>query len=300
MLLPLAALALFATSSLFGPASVLFRSIRRVVQPPTRTAAERPPEDETAAAKAANFLSAVFLRAFTSIVASVVQESPSATLLPIFHDQGGPISSGTPIPVSRASHEASALVNTPAESKAEVVGPASVGDVHVAAEPDAIPLRAASPPCPQRRIQRLQRPPSSQLAYVDFTIGWEDVWPERCLPSPQVKYTFNSYFNAFAVSASQEPPPFPLSVSGSSADSDVSSYSDSEVDAFELASCSADEDLLWALHSLSISIPKFSSPGARSPCSAPDPQAGLSPFCPPPLLTSNPPQSTMTWRLEWY
>jgi hypothetical protein len=50
MLLPLAALALFAAASISGPAFVLFRSIQRVVQPPTPV--DIPPEYETVAAKA--------------------------------------------------------------------------------------------------------------------------------------------------------------------------------------------------------------------------------------------------------
>jgi hypothetical protein len=48
-LLPLVALTLLATASISGPASALFRAVRRVVQP---TGPEIPVENETVAAKA--------------------------------------------------------------------------------------------------------------------------------------------------------------------------------------------------------------------------------------------------------
>ncbi|KAJ7248155.1 hypothetical protein B0H12DRAFT_728032 [Mycena haematopus] len=286
MLLPLAALAFFATSSIVSPASVLFRSIRRVVLPSPR--AEVPTEDGTMVTKAANFLYTLFLRAFGSIVASVVQGSRPATLLPLFRDLGARPDPGTPITVSRSLHTEVFLVNSVAESKVEVVEPALISAVRdvEAAEPDATAVQAVPPLCPKHRTQR--------VTCVDFTIGWDDVWPQRqrCLPSPHVEYTFNSYFKAFTVSTPQKP----RSPSPSSPHFSV----DSDVDALELALRSADDDLLWAFHSLSIS--STSPSGARSPCSAlePAPPAGLSPFCPPPLLTPNPPPPTTTWRLDWY
>ncbi|KAJ6481838.1 hypothetical protein C8R45DRAFT_313223 [Mycena sanguinolenta] len=288
MLLPLAAIALFATSSFFGPASVLFRSIRRVVQPRTRA---EPSEDETAAVKAANFFHALFLRAFAS-VASTSRSSP-ATLLPVFRGQVE-----TPVLFSRSLHEETPVVNMAAVDKVEVAEPASTSTA--AAESNTAPI-ALLPARPQHRTQRVPLAPS---VCVEFTIGWDDVWPQshRCVPQPHMKYTFNSYYNAFTISPSQRSMSSQSpSVDASSDDSD--SDSDSDWDALELASRSADDDLLWAFHSLHISDTSSSSAHSLSPCNSafePSP-AGLSPFCPPPPLTPNPPPPTATtWRLEWY
>ncbi|KAJ7326196.1 hypothetical protein DFH08DRAFT_1084808 [Mycena albidolilacea] len=297
MLLPLAALALFAAASISGPAFVLFRSIQRVVQPPTPV--DIPPEYETVAAKAANFLYALFLRAFASIVASARQSQP-ATLLPVFRDQSPLTPPAAPIDTSRALPAAEVVPMNVAEPKVEVTEPpvvSAVGHGEVA-EADANAMRSVPLPSSKRRTQRVSQ---SHRAYVDFTLGWDDIWPERCLPS-HVKYTYNSYFNAFAVSTSHEPTPSPP-LCDVCADSDVSSDSDdSEVDALELASRSADDDLLWAFYSLSIS--STSSALSPSPCSPLEqfPPAGLSPFCPPPLSSPSLSQTptTTTWRLEWY
>ncbi|KAJ6588594.1 hypothetical protein B0H19DRAFT_1248227 [Mycena capillaripes] len=286
-LLPLAALTLLATASISGPASVLFRAIRRVVQPTTRP--EVPPE-ETAVAKAANFFSTLLFRSFTSIFALLRVQSPPPTLLPVFRDQGDPIVRGTPITASKTLDEESAFANLEA-SEVDIVE-STVAEEEIVPGPDTATICAAPPPHPQRQ----QRVSQSRRTYVDFTIGWDDIWPERhCLP--HVKYAYNSYFNAYTISAFQEPMNNPPSLSNFDADSDVSSHdTDSEVDALELASRSEDDDLLWAFHSLSIS--HTSSP---PPCSAlqQSPPAGMSPFCPPPLPTPSPPQTT-TWRLEWY
>jgi hypothetical protein len=221
------------------------------------------------------------MRAFTSMVASLrTMQSQPMTLLPVFHTS--PNFPGTPIAVSPTVHEETALMNAEA-SKVDAVESALISTVAAELEP------AAPSSYSTRQTHRVTPP---RRAYVDFTIGWDDVWPERhCLPSTHVKYTYNSYFNAYTVSTSQEPI-FAPSNSGVSSGDD----SDSEVDVLELASRSADEELLCAFHSVSIS----STSRPSCPAFQPSPPAGMSPFCPPPLPTPSPPQQTTTWRLEWY
>ncbi|KAJ6511504.1 hypothetical protein C8R47DRAFT_736541 [Mycena vitilis] len=298
-LLPLAALTLLATASISGPASVLFRAIRRVVQPAPRRDVPPLPE-QTAVAKAAHHFFALLFRSFTSVFAFA---SPPATLLPVFREPGDNSVPGTPLPDLPTAPEDAARVGVNAETEK---GP----DV---AEPPALvavdgPATAAPPAYPRRQTKRVPR------TYVDFTIGWDDVWPERaqCLP----KYTYNSYFNAYTLAAPQAPMPIAIpiptppapSFAPSDSDSDGSSGddddddSDSELDVLELAARSADDDLLWAFHSLSL----FDTAPPRSPppCPAHQPPpapAGMSPFCPPPLPAPAPQQTTSTtWRLEWY
>ncbi|KAF7342095.1 hypothetical protein MVEN_01796800 [Mycena venus] len=337
-LFPLAALTLLATATVSRSASVLFRAVRRVVQP--RADMPLPPDLEhaavTAAAKAANFFCALFLRAVASVRVQY-QSQPGAALLPVFRDQDQDdelisISPGTPIAASsQILHAESAHVNVnvnaAAESKEAVVDVVDLEPVLTSAVGAATEVAAASEPvvdaprelphpppplpppsCHQRRTSKLVSLPQSHRAAgacaVDFTLGWDDIWPERCQSSPQVKYTYNSYYNAFtraqtSISYSHPAPSSPsTSDANSNADSDVSSDdeddSDNDCSDFDVDSVDADaldavsdEDLLWALHSLSISDSFTSSPpplscpsGPPHPSSALSP-AGLSPFCPP-------------------
>ncbi|KAJ7662141.1 hypothetical protein DFH06DRAFT_1191633 [Mycena polygramma] len=300
-LLPLAALTLLATASISGPASVLFRAIRRVVLPAPRR--DVPPlAEQTAVAKAAHHFFALLFRSFTSVFAFA---SPRATLLPVFREPGDNTVPGTPLPTPPIPPEDGVRVGINAEME-------KVPDV---AEPPALvavdgPATAAPPTLPRRQTKRVPR------TYVDFTIGWDDVWPERahCLP----KYTYNSYFNAYTLAVPQAPMPIAIPIptppapafapSDADSDSDGSSgddddESDSEVDVLELAARSADDDLLWAFHSLSLS--DTAPPRSPPPCPGyqpPPAPAGMSPFCPPPLPAPAPQQTTTstTWRLEWY
>ncbi|KAJ7481757.1 hypothetical protein FB451DRAFT_1237066 [Mycena latifolia] len=290
-LFPLAALTLLATASISGPASALFRVIRRVVQPAAAPRAEALPEDDTAGEPP---LLAPFLRVFTTLFASLrFQPQPAATLLPVFRDQDDSTVHGAEtVPNDSALHEGNTLVNAEAS---KVDADAEFITAQEESEADATAIRVAPPPYTRRPARNL---PSPRRAYVDFTIGWDDVWPEHGgLPSPHVKYTYNSYLNAYTCSIWQEPvfrrpspPP-----SDFTADSDIAI-------ALELATQSPDDDLILALRSLSISDtapPHSESPSY--PASQPkSPPAGMSPFCPPPPPTPNPPQPATTWRLEWY
>ncbi|KAJ7701901.1 hypothetical protein B0H17DRAFT_1327503 [Mycena rosella] len=299
---PLAALTLFATASISGPASVLFRTIRRVVQPTPAPRAEIPPEDNRARASA---LLAPFLRVFTTIFVSLFQlQPPALQILPIFRDQDDPVHGASPGSVDSILREVNALVD-PETSKVDGVDVA--GFVLSAAaeeevepeEPDAdtTAIRIAPPPYTRHPVHSL---PSPRRAYMDFTIGWDEVWPERGgLPSPHVKYTYNSYLNAYMCTVSQEPVYRPSTPP-------LDSLADSEIAAaaLELAAQSADDDLIWALQSLSLSDPDpRRSESPSYPASQPwpkTPPAGMSPFCPPPPPTPGPPQPATTWRLEWY
>ncbi|KAJ7120995.1 hypothetical protein C8R44DRAFT_736691 [Mycena epipterygia] len=308
---PLAALTLLATASVSGPASVLFRAVRRVVQP---APAEMPPEDGAAADKGEFSLSALFLPAFTFLFASL---SRPAALLPVFRTQDkSAVPGAEPVFMGLSLCEENTLVDGE-ESKADG-GESGLGSAIVEveseepdADADATPIRIAPPPYTRRPVQPV--PPPCR-AYVDFTIGWDDVWPERhCGPGPRVKYTYNSYFNAYTYTVPQESFSLPLSPSPQSdcrpADSDDDS-SDDEDDAaseaaLELASRSADDDLIWALQALSISDQATPPTSETTPYPAfsevKSPPAGMSPFCPPPPPTPAPPQSAATtWRLEWY
>ncbi|KAJ6591239.1 hypothetical protein DFH09DRAFT_1139077 [Mycena vulgaris] len=292
-LFPLAALTLLATASISGPAALLFRTIRRVIHPAPAPRAEIAPEDVTAGAS--SFI-APFARVFASIFASLHLQPQPAVLLPVFHDQDDSAVLGNLHgPSVSTLNEGNTLVNAepPKVDVVEAEYISATGEVEVEEEldGDAIEIRIVPPPHTRRPTQRLTSP---RRAYVDFTIGWDDVWPERQpgMPSRHVKYTYNSYLNAYTCSFLQNPVFRPSTPS-----SDSTTDSDIEPAALELAAQSADDDLIWALQSLSITD---TAPPNESPPYSAFPPAGMSPFCPPPLPTSGPPQPSMTWRLEWY
>ncbi|KAJ7026575.1 hypothetical protein C8F04DRAFT_1125027 [Mycena alexandri] len=293
-LLPLA-LTLLATASLFGPASVLSRAIRRVVQPAPD--AEMPPEDQSGAAKAAGYLCALLLlRALAFVFVSLRVQFPT-----VFRDQDEIILLDTPISSSQTTDEETTSTNAEAP-KVDTVESASISAAE--AQVDALDSNADATPATPPPPRPTQGEPALRHTYVDFTIAWEDIWPERQCNAPR-KYIYNSYYNAHTLSASLEPiihSSNPSSHEDVGTDSDNSSDddADSEIDALDLASRSEDDDLIWAFHSLSIS--DTSSPDSRPPCfpSPPIPPAGLSPFCPPPPPTPSPPQQSTAWRLEWY
>ncbi|KAJ7726910.1 hypothetical protein B0H16DRAFT_1591723 [Mycena metata] len=292
--LPLA-LTLLATASLFGPASVLSRAIRRVV--PAADAA-LPPEDQNAAAKAADSLCTLLLRALAFVLRV---QFPT-----IFRGQDENILPETPVSSQMTD-------NSPANVEAPKVDVDTVESASISAavetqvlvdgldsNTDAAP--ATPPPRPAQCETALRR------TYVDFTIGWDDIWPERQCSAPR-KYIYNSCYNAYTLSASLEPLTHSSNASDPSSHEDVGTDSDrssdgdsdSEIDALELASRSEDDDLIWAFHSLSISNTLSSDSRPPYSPSPPIPPAGLSPFCPPPLPTpSPPPQPSTAWRLEWY
>ncbi|KAJ7173101.1 hypothetical protein C8R43DRAFT_680871 [Mycena crocata] len=295
-LFPLAAITLLVTASISGPASIFFR---RVVQPVPR--AEIPPEEDPTAKQASSLLG-LFQRACISVFATLRIPSQRATFLPVFLAQNGFSSAGN-IEAS-SSHEVDPLMHAEVSNfdspEGTLVSESAGGELDTGSdepEPDAMAIRIAPPPY-TRRLTRCVPPPS--CAYVDFTIGWNDIWPES-LPSPQVEYTYNSYYNAYMCSLPLEPVlRTGLDISShDDDDEDDEDDSESEIDALELASRSADDDLLSVFHALYISE---ITPPSRASSHVQLPPAGLSPFCPPPLPNPSPPQlaTTTTWRLEWY
>ncbi|KAJ7165088.1 hypothetical protein C8R46DRAFT_304319 [Mycena filopes] len=282
-LLLLAALTVIATAS-FAPAPVLSRALRRVVQP---APAAIPPEAGNAPEKA-DSLCALLLRALTFVLSSLRVQSP-AVVVPS---------------VSSYSPDAETARVDDDASKVDAVESAAVVVDAPEGSPDATP-----PPLPPPHPTQCK--PALRRTYVDFTIGWEDIWPEHQRAIPR-KYAYNSYYNAYTL---EVVPPEPIIMHPSDDlpphddddDADASSDgddTDSELDALELASRSEDEDLIWAFHSLSISEAASSPASCPKPTAPLYPPAGLSPFCPPPPRlppTPSPPQqSTAAWRLEWY
>ncbi|KAJ7093878.1 hypothetical protein B0H15DRAFT_798949 [Mycena belliarum] len=235
--------------------------------PPYRhTPSDDVPKDD--AAEASRRL-APLLRVVAALFRSLRLPLP-VRALPVFDD-----ARGAPVSIVRSENVEDPKIEVDTEN---------VATEDEERDTDATSIRIAPPPYTRRPAQSR---PAPRRAYVDFTIGWDDVWP--ALPAPHVKYTYNSYLNAYTCTITPEPVGV-CPTSDSTADSDV------EPAALELAVQLPDEDLLCAaLQSLTLADIRSPSPSTLQP-----PPAGVSPFCPPPLPTPPPPQPATTWRLEWY
>ncbi|KAJ7628700.1 hypothetical protein FB45DRAFT_919042 [Roridomyces roridus] len=285
-LLPLAVLTLLVAISISGPVFAAFRLVRRVVQPAPRP--DTPPQDSIV--KPDPPLYALVLRALLSIIVPTRVEPSTSPGLSALRNQLNPSSSDS-------------KTSSPAHSENTLVGTDTPTPEPEQPSPNA-PTNANGPSLPLPT--GLQRPHKGQTQrpqpYVDFTIGWDDIWPAR--PSPRMTYTYNSYFNAFTASRATDPPPPPQPAPPSEECGDSSfSSDDDDVDdemdldfVLELASQSEDDDLIWALQSLTLSDSPPSSLSAELRL----PAAGQSPFCPPPPPVPSPSPSQAAWRLEWY
>ncbi|KAK7042254.1 hypothetical protein R3P38DRAFT_3348302 [Favolaschia claudopus] len=302
MLIPLAALTLLATASILGPFSLIIRSLRRVFRPFPAARIQIHTRRDSVAVNAEQPYYTLFLRAFTSIVTSVRSSSPPATLLPVFHELNPPHPSSTNLPPNSPSDHVSEVPIHSLESKPEGVAPdlTAVADSkpdeseEVTERDTNSPRNVTQTPCSQ---SRKGSSPSPRRVYADFTIGWDDVWPnDRCFPPSHLKLAYSSYYNAFTF-VPQAPSPPALDIS-------IDSETESEDYDLDTLDCASDEELISAFHSLTISdagtSPAPTSP-PKDPCCT-SPPAGLSPFCPPPIPTPIPPQTlaSTTWRLEWY
>ncbi|KAJ7216466.1 hypothetical protein GGX14DRAFT_441594 [Mycena pura] len=292
---PLAALTLLTITSLCAPVpKILFRSIRRITQATVIPAADTQlthRHDSTAATKPGNSIYSLFLKTYRFIFASLHGKRP-ATLLPVAQIHDALAVRNIHVSVANEDTQKDRVGESP------LISPAvpSEAEINSEASTDAPAIRN-SPTCPPPPVQHSA--PSHGVC-VDFTIGWDDIWPES-QAAQHMKYMFCSTWNAYVVCVSLDSSCH-WSTSSSLIDvpfhDDSGSNSDSEIDAFELVSRSADEDILQALHALSThdSAPRHLSPSSPIPL----PPAGLSPFCPPPHPTPNPPSPVTTWRLEWY